>query len=75
MAQLCPHEDELEKLDVTVLLITFSSAAYARRFKHEACDAFPLFINREQDLYRTYGLESSRTSGATSGRCWSASRA
>ncbi len=59
MAQLCPYEEELERLGVKVLLVTFSSGGYARKFQEEVCSAFPVLINRERDLYHTYGLESS----------------
>jgi peroxiredoxin len=46
-------------LGVRVLLVTFSSSGYARKFQEEVCGAFPLLINRERDLYATYDLESS----------------
>ena len=54
MAQLCPYKDEMHKLGVRVLLITFSSAGYAEGFKkEEVCGAFSVLINRERDIYRT----------------------
>ena len=59
MAQLCPYQDELKRLGVRVLLVTLSSSGYAGKFQEKVCDAFPLLMNRERDLYATYGLESS----------------
>lgn len=40
-------------------MVTFSSAGYADKFKEEVCSAFRLLINRERNLYDTYGLERS----------------
>ncbi len=59
MAQLCPYDDELERLGVKVLLVTFSSSGYAKKFREEVCSQFPVLIDRERSLYNTYGLESS----------------
>lgn len=59
MAQLCPYDDELERLGVKVLLVTFSSSGYAQKFREDVCSSFSLLINRERDLYETYGLERS----------------
>ena len=59
MAQLCSYDDELERLGVKALLVTFSSKGFAHKFREEVCSSFSVLINRERDLYRTYGLESS----------------
>ena len=58
MAQLCPYKDEIDKLAVNVLLITFSSVVFAERFKEEVCSAFSVLINRERDVCWTHVLES-----------------
>jgi len=59
VAQLCPYDGELKRLGLKVLLVTFSSKGFAHKFREEVCSSFPVLINRERDLYRTYGLESS----------------
>ena len=59
MAQLCQHTDELEELETEVLLVSFSSQGYARRWIKEVCAPFRLLLDRERQVYRTYGLESS----------------
>lgn len=59
MAQLCRHQDELRRLKVEVLLVSFSSPGYARVWSEEVCSAFRLLLDRERTLYRAYGLERS----------------
>ena len=59
MAQLCQHTDELQQLGTEVLLVSFSSLGYARRWIEETCAPFRLLLDRERQVYRTYGLGSS----------------
>jgi len=59
VAQLCQYSDELEALNTDVLLVTFSSAGYARKWLQETCAPFVLLLDRERTTYRTYGLQRS----------------
>jgi hypothetical protein len=59
VAQLCRHTDELERLNVEVLLVSFSSQGYARRWIDEVCSVFRLLIDREKETYQRYGLDRS----------------
>jgi peroxiredoxin len=59
VAQLCQYRDELERLNVEVLLVSFSSAKFGRIWLEETCAPFRLLIDRERTTYRTYGLERS----------------
>ena len=59
MTQLCQHIDELNRLNVEVLLITFSSVAYGRVWLKEVCSTFRLLIDRERHIYGTYRLKRS----------------
>ena len=59
MTQLCQHTDELKRLNVEVLLITFSSVAYGRVWLKEVCSTFRLLIDRKRTNYGTYGLKRS----------------
>ena len=59
MTQLCQHADELRRLDVHVLLVTFSTAGYGRVWLQQVCLAFLLLIDRERDAYVRYGLKRS----------------
>jgi len=59
VAQLCHHREELERLNVEVLLITFSSVGYGRIWLEEVCSALRLLIDRERTVYGTFGLERS----------------
>ncbi len=56
MVQLCQHRDEFEHLNVEVLLVSFSSKGYARRWTKEVCPAFRLLLDREKAVYRAYEL-------------------
>ena len=59
MAQLCLHKEELERLNVEVLLVSFSSMKYARKWIKEVCWIFRLLVDHEKKTYRLYGLDSS----------------
>jgi peroxiredoxin len=59
VAQLCQRTDELKVLNTQVLLVTFSSAGYARKWSQETCAPFRLLLDRERVTYVTYGLERS----------------
>ena len=56
MAQLCLHKEELERLNVEVLLVSFSSMKYARKWIKEVCWIFRLLVDHEKETYRLYGL-------------------
>lgn len=59
MAQLCQHKDELERLNVKVLLVSFSSTKYARKWIDEVCSIFHLLVDREKETYKLYDLDKS----------------
>jgi len=59
VTQLCQHREELERLNVEVVLVTFSSAGYGRVWLKEVCPAFRLLIDREREIYARYKLTSS----------------
>jgi peroxiredoxin len=59
VAQLCQHRQEFERLNVKVLLISFSSMGYARKWIAEVCSMFRLLIDREKTTYDVYGLDHS----------------
>ena len=59
MTQLCQHKNELERLGVEVVLITFSSMSYGRVWLKEVCSVFRLLIDRERATYVRYGLKRS----------------
>ena len=56
---MCQHRDELERLGVEVVLVTFSSAGHGRVWLKEVCSAFRLLIDRERATYIRYGLKRS----------------
>ena len=57
--QLHRRRDELAALNAEVLLISFSSAAQARRWWGETGVDFPLLLDPDRVVYRAYGLRSS----------------
>jgi len=59
VAQLCQHEDELKRLNVEVLLVTFSAPPFARAWLEETCTSFRLLLDPERTVYAAYGLERS----------------
>lgn len=59
MAQLRQQEDELNKLNVSVLVVTFGSSPLARAWLEETRVSFPVLLDEERQVYRAYGLERS----------------
>lgn len=59
MAQLCQHQDELQRLNTEVLVISFGALPLARAWLEETCAPFRLLLDPEREVYHAYGLESS----------------
>lgn len=59
MTQLCQYSGELDSLGVVVLLISFSSLKYGKRWLGDVCADFELLIDRAKQTYRAYGLSRS----------------
>ena len=60
MAQLCRQQDELKRLNATVLVISFSnSTEAARAWLKEICPSFTMLLDPERKVYRSYGLKRS----------------
>lgn len=59
MAQLCQHKDELDRLNAEVFVIGFGARTSARAWFQQTCDLFPLLLDPEREVYRTYGLQES----------------
>ncbi len=59
MAQLCQHQDELDRLNVEVLIISFGTLPAAERWLKETCSPFRLLLDPERSVYDAYGLERS----------------
>jgi hypothetical protein len=64
VAQLCRYEEELERLNTEVLLISFGDKPDARDWLKETCPSFRLLLDPQRTTYHRYGLEHSwRRSG------------
>jgi alkyl hydroperoxide reductase subunit AhpC len=60
VAQLCRQQDELKRLNATVLVVSFSAnTEAARAWLKETCPSFTMLLDPERKVYRAYGLESS----------------
>ena len=59
MAQLCQHQEELDRLDVEVLIVSFGTLPAAEKWLEETCNPFRLLLDPERTVYKTYGLERS----------------
>ena len=60
MAQLCHYQEELERLNAEVWLITFSWPDLADAWRQETCAAFRMLLDPERKTYTAYGLKRSR---------------
>jgi alkyl hydroperoxide reductase subunit AhpC len=59
VAQLCQHQEALDRLDVEVLIISFGTMPAAERWLEETCNPFRLLLDPERTVYDDYGLERS----------------
>ena len=59
MAQLCQHQDELERLNVKVLILSFGTFPAAQAWLEETCSPFELLLDPERKVYEAYELERS----------------
>jgi peroxiredoxin len=59
VAQLCQHQEALDRLDVEVLIISFGTMPAAERWLEETCNPFRLLLDPERTVYDAYGLERS----------------
>ena len=59
MAQLCQHQDELERLNTRVFIVTFGTLPAAQRWLEESCAPFQVILDPERTAYDAYGLERS----------------
>ncbi len=59
MAQLCRHVDEFASLNTEVLVISFGAERWARAWLRETGAPFPLLLDPDRRVYRSYGLDRS----------------
>jgi peroxiredoxin len=59
VAQLCQKQEELERLNTEVLVISFGQQEEARDWSREVCLAFQLLLDPERKVYRSYNLRRS----------------
>ena len=59
MAQLCQHQQELERLNVKVLILSFGALPAAQAWLEETCSPFELLLDPERTAYEAYRLERS----------------
>jgi peroxiredoxin len=56
---LCQHQEDLDRLNVEVLIISFGTLPAAERWLEETCSPFRLLLDPERTVYEAYGLERS----------------
>jgi len=56
---LCQHQEEFDRLNVGVLIISFGTLPAAERWLEETCNPFRLLLDPERTAYQAYGLERS----------------
>lgn len=59
MAQLCQHQEEFERLNTKVLIVSFGTLPAAQAWLEETCSLFSLLLDKERTVYEAYGLERS----------------
>jgi peroxiredoxin Q/BCP len=59
VAQLCQHQQELERLNVKVLILSFGALPAAQAWLEETCSPFELLLDPERIAYEAYRLERS----------------
>ena len=59
MAQLCQRQQDLDRLNVRVLIISFSAPTFARTWLEETKAPFSLLLDESRVAYQRFGLERS----------------
>jgi len=59
VAQLCLHQDDLDKLNTRVWIVSFGALPAAQIWLEETCTPFRLLLDPDRETYRAYGLERS----------------
>ncbi len=59
MAQLCLHQNELDKLNTRVWIVSFGTLPAAQAWLAETCTPFRFLLDPDRETYRAYGLERS----------------
>jgi peroxiredoxin len=59
VAQLCQHQEELERLNAKVLIVTFGTFPAAQEWLAETCSPFQLLLDPERKVYDAYSLDYS----------------
>ena len=59
MAQLCLHQNELDKLNTCVWIVSFGKLPAAQAWLAETCTPFRFLLDPDRETYRAYGLERS----------------
>ncbi len=60
MAQVCARREEFEQADVRIFVVSFTdNLEWAEQWIEETCQAFPLLLDPERQLYQAFGLERS----------------
>lgn len=56
---MCQYQEELKKLDVQVILISFGPTEVAKDWLEETCLSFQLLLDPERNVYSKYKLKRS----------------
>jgi len=56
---LCQHQEDFDRLNVEVLIISFGTLPAAEKWLEETCNPFGLLLDPERKVYEAYGLERS----------------
>ena len=56
---MCQYQDEFERFNTRVLIVTFGTLPAAQAWLEETCAPFQLLLDPERDVYDAYGLERS----------------
>jgi len=56
VAQLCQYEDEINRLNAQVLIISFGTPELAQAWLEETCAPFTMLLDPERVVYRAYGM-------------------
>ena len=56
---MCRHQEELERLNVEVMIISFGTLPAVQAWLEETCSPFRVLLDPERSVYRAYELERS----------------
>lgn len=70
IVQLCEKQNELRKLNTSVIIISFGTLPAVQQWLKDTCPSFTVLLDRDRIVYNAYGLERSKLRSKSPRTLW-----